>query len=359
MTGLTKLVLLVCAAMVVAGSAVAETVSIGDKLPDIVAAAKREGSINIVWSTSGYGDEQVAREEVANMNKMFGLDLTFRFAPGDSMPEQGNKLFTEYKAGQPSSSDLFISAPLALTELLSAGIFAEVPWTTLSEGRIAPAMVEGAGHVLRLTTGITEVTYSTDLMPHPPDSLAGLLAPDWTGKIATTPYAAGFDVLLASDFWGVAKTMDFAKQFLPQVAGLIRCGEEQRIANGEFAALAMDCTSQGPDMWMARGAPINYFIPKDAAQLRYYYYAIPKNAAHPNAAALMGLYLMSADGQATLWKLLRQDLDNFPDSNNGKIVKQYEAKGVTFKPITADWWVLHPEIGQNMKPLLSLFTASK
>lgn len=347
------------AALTAAGPALAAEVAISGTLADVVAAAKREGSINIVWSIAGYGDEHAARQHVANMNKMFGTNLTYRFAAGPSMPEEGNKLYTEFKAGQTASSDFYISAPLALTELLRAGLFVDVPWAKLEPGRIKPAIVEAHGGVVRLNTGITDVTYNPEMMPHPPDSLAGLLAPEWKGKLATTPYAAGFDVLLASDFWGVDKTMAFVRKFLPQVAGLIRCGEDERIANGEFAALAMECTSQAPELWKAKGAPIDYFIPSDAAQLRYYYYSIPKNAAHPNAAVLLGLYLLSQEGQATMWKLERQDLDNFPDSQNAKLVAKYEAKGVKFKPITTEWWMQHPEIGQNMKQLTRLFRASK
>jgi hypothetical protein len=55
---------------------------------------------------------------------------------------------------------------------------------------------------------------------------------------------------------------------------LIRCGEAERIATGEYLALVMDCTGQDALQWQEKGAPVGQMMPLDAAQLRYYYFAI-------------------------------------------------------------------------------------
>lgn len=356
----TKFGVLFGVAMLVAGPVLAaDGPVIGSNLDEVIAKAKQEGTINIIWSPTGYGDESVARQHVANLNKMFGTNLTFRFSPGASMPRQGNQLLTEYRAGQTASSDLYITSAASLPKLVPTGLFISTPWTKLSKGRIPEKIVEGGGTALRLDTGITVVTYNTQLMPNPPTSMRGLLAAKYKGKLATTPYAAGFRVLLADDFWGIKKTLSFVKEFMPQVAGLTRCGEDERIATGEFIALAMDCTSQAPALWMKKGAPIDFFVPSDTAQKRYYYYTVPKNAAHPNAAVLMGLYLLSEKGQAAMWNLVGLDLDYYPTSGSGRIVKKYEDRGVKFKDITFEWWAKHPEIDKNRKKVTSRFRVSK
>jgi ABC-type Fe3+ transport system substrate-binding protein len=354
-----QLILLASLAMVVANPASAQKATISDKLDEVLAAAKREGMLDLVWPSSAYGDDKVARAHVEGMNKVFGTNLGYRFTPGPEIARGGNQLFAEFKAGQPASSDIYIAPPLSLATFIPQGMFIQVPWTKLASGRIAPEMVEGTGAVLRFVTDFSVIAYNTQLMRDPPSSMDELLAPQWKGRLATTPYAAGFDVLGASDFWGRQRTLDYVKRFLPQVAGLIRCGDNERILTGEFAALAIDCSSHGPEMWKSRGAPIDYLVPADAAQMRYYYIAVPAHARHPNAAVLLCLYFLSPEGQERLWRASGSDLQTFPSSHIGVIARKYEAQGVTFKNITMDWWISHPEIGPSTKDVLDLISASR
>ena len=71
--------------------------------------------------------------------------------------------------------------------------------------------------------------------------MADLLKPEYKGKYGTTIYGAGFDVLLANDVWGPEKTLAFYGKFVKNMQGILNCGGEDRIASGEFLALAMDC----------------------------------------------------------------------------------------------------------------------
>jgi iron(III) transport system substrate-binding protein len=339
-----RLAALACFAAAAASPVAAQNAMISDKLDEVIAAAKREGTINLVWSASAVGDERTARQYIENVNRVFGTNLSYRFSPGPEMPRQGNLLFAELGAGLPSSSDIYVGSPLALTVLVPQNMFINVPWTRLAPGRIVPELVEGGGAALRLMTDFAVIAYNTRQMPNPPNSMEGLLAPEWKGRLATTPYAAGFDVLLADDFWGRQRTLDYVKRLLPQVGGVIRCSETERILTGEYAAFVIDCSSHGPEMWKSRGAPIDYFVPDDAAQVRYFYATIPRNARHPNAAALLCLYLLSAAGQDLLWKATGLDLESLPGSHTGAVVRRYEARGTRFKNVTADWWMRHPEI---------------
>ena len=45
-----------------------------------------------------------------------------------------------------------------------------------------------------------------------PTTLADFLRPEWKGKIASTPYSAGFDVLYAADVWGKERTTRICHQ---------------------------------------------------------------------------------------------------------------------------------------------------
>jgi len=193
-------------------------------------------------------------------------------------------------------------------------------------------------------------------MKDPPKRLVDYLDPKWKGKLASTPYAAGFDILAANDMWGPKKTIDFVRKLSSQVAGLIRCGDVERIATGEFAALVMDCISNTTLDWQERGAPVGYIIPSDAAQKRYYYVSIPKNASHPNAGALFAMYLDSKAGQDVMWKATHGDLDDLPGSHVAKTIADYEKKGVKFPEITIDWWSKHPEIDTAKAEMIKILT---
>src|SRR3974390_3416197 len=72
-------------------------------------------------------------------------------------------------------------------------------------------------------------------------TMADLLDGAYKGKFATTPYLAGFDVLLSDEMWGIEKSKDFVRRLSGQVSGFIICSSGDRIASGEIPALALDC----------------------------------------------------------------------------------------------------------------------
>ena len=140
------------------------------------------------------------------------------------------------------------------------------------------------GRVLIVVSRTPGFTYNTNMVSanEVPQRVEDLLNPKWKGKIASTPYAASFDRLAL--IWGEEKTTAFLQKFSKQVAGLIRCGEEERVANGEFALLAFNCDLADANDMRQKGAPVGGRIFKDAGILSYWYLAVPSNSAHPNAA---------------------------------------------------------------------------
>ena len=84
----------------------------------------------------------------------------------------------------------------------------------MAPARIKPEMVEGDGKALRFTTFFPGILYNVHSAPWVPriETLSDLLKPEYKGQFVTTPYLAAFDVMLADDVWGVAKTEDFVPQ---------------------------------------------------------------------------------------------------------------------------------------------------
>jgi ABC-type Fe3+ transport system substrate-binding protein len=325
-------------------------------MKDLIAAAQKEGTVSVSYGTSSLGGAKLIE---AAMNKLFGTRIDVRFAPGPAMARVANQLMTESKAGQPAFTDMFVSAAAQHTPLVERKMLLAVDWKALLPDRIKDAAIEEGGMALRVGTGMSGVTYNSEAAPFKPARLADFLDPRWKGKIASTPYAASFDSLAANDMWGPKKTLDFLRKLSGQVAGLIRCGDMERIASREFAALVMDCTGQNALVWQEKGAPIAQMIPLDAAQLRYYYTSVPKHTRHPAAAKLFVAFLQTPEGQKIIWDTWKVDLHIFPESHMAKQVAELKAAGAEPKEVTISWWMQHPEITKTQREMVKILRKKK
>jgi ABC-type Fe3+ transport system substrate-binding protein len=346
--------LVLAAALAVTGTASAQEMNAA--LKELVAAANKEGTLTLSWSGSTFAGIQGAARFQAAMNKLYGTNIRVNFLPGADMARIVNQLATEYAAGQKASVDIALGAAPQIVPVLKANFFEPVDWKSYLPGRITDEMIEMDGRLIRIVTGLSGSTYNSALAPMKPTTLEDFLKPQWKGKIASTPYAAGFDVLLADDVWGKDKTVAFVRELSRQITGLIRCGEAERIATGEYLALVMDCTGQDALQWQEKGAPVGQMMPLDAAQQRYYYFAIPKNAQHPNAAKLYTLFTMTDEGQKLSYDTWKTDLHFLPGSKMGKMVDDYKKLNVKFKEVTVNWYGQHPEIDAAKSELIKILT---
>src|SRR5215813_9790826 len=328
-------------------------------LKELAAAANREGALTLSWSGSTLSGIQGAARYQAAINKYFGTNIRINFLPGADMARIINTLATEYSAGQKASVDIALGAAPQVVPVFKASFFEAVDWKKYLPGRITDEMVEWNGELIRIVTGLSGATYNSALAPMKPTTLEDFLKPTWKGKIASTPYSAGFDILLADDVWGKEKTVAYVRALSKQITGLIRCGEAERIATGEYLALVMDCTGQDALQWKEKGAPLDQMMPLDAAQQRYYYFAIPKNAQHPNAAKLYSLFMMTEEGQKLSYDTWKTDLHSFPGSKMGKMVDDYAKLGVKFKEVTVAWYSQHPEIDASKSELIKILTTKQ
>lgn len=351
-----KNVLCVAAAALLLACATARAAVQDPALQALVAAADKEGTLTLSWSPSTYDGAPGAARFEAAMNKMFGSHVRINFLPGADMARIGNQLATEYAAGQTAGVDIMLGAAPHMAALVKLDVLAAVDWPRYLPERINAGMTELDGKIIRVATGLTGVTYNSNLAPTKPATLDDFLKPQWKGKIASTPYAAGFDVLLAEDVWGRQRTIDYVQKLSRQIAGLIRCGEGERIATGEYLALVMDCTGQDALQWQAKGAPLAQMMPLDAAQQRYYYFGVPKNAAHPNAAKLYALFMLTAEGQFLSYDTWKIDLHTLPGSHMGKMVDDFGKMNVMFKEVTTEWYLRHPEIDADKSELIKIIT---
>jgi hypothetical protein len=325
------------------------------ELAKIVADAKQEGKVLLHITAGQIGSAIGAKAAQDGINKMFGTDIAVDWSPGPSFGPLAAEIYQAMQAGQPASSDVYLGTPQQIVPFLDRGLFRTVDWRGLMPDRIVREMVEADNRALRLVTLLPAILYNVKAAPWVAqvDTLADLLKPEYKGKFATTPFLAGFDVLIAADMWGQQKTEDYVRKLATQVSGVLDCSSVDRIASGEIPALAIDCAGKDDNIPKYRGKNIlGTRILSDMAERRYTYMLIPTNAAHPNAATLFTLYMLSKEGQENwLLEYWGSDLTDFPSSLSEKKISGLEAKGVKFTDVTIDWWRSHPGIDKSVAAL--------
>jgi ABC-type Fe3+ transport system substrate-binding protein len=334
-----------------AAMARAQPLEITPELAKVIAAAKHEGRLVLRSTTSVNGAADGAQAAQDGIKRMFGVDLAVDWVPGPAFAPLAAALFQEKQAGQPASGDVYVATAIQITPYLERGLFRPVDWAKLMPARIKPELVEGDGKALRFMTFLPGINYNVKVAPWVGEikAVSDLLKPDYKGKFVTTPFLAGFDVLLADPRWGPQKTAELVHQLSSQIAGLLGCEGEDRIASGEIPALAIDCTGGSQNRLRFRDKGIlDTRIIGDVAQRRYAYLTIPAHAEHPNAAILYTLYLASAEGQEkVVWDYYGWDLDLYPSSHAGKRVKEVEAQGIKFTDVNIDWWKTNQGIAKE------------
>jgi ABC-type Fe3+ transport system substrate-binding protein len=305
--------------------AIAPSTLFAQTLAQLIDGAKKEGQLVLSWGTGTMGGIEGAQAMEKAFNKAYGLNLPFKFSPGPAMPQFASRIIQEAKAGQPASSDLYIGSENHVARMN----LKKLEWTKVFP-HITRPMVDWDGRVLIVVSRTPGLTYNTNLVGanEVPQRVEDLLNPKWKGKIASTPYAASFDRLAL--FWGEEKSTAFLQKFAKQVGGLIRCGEEERVANGEFAMLAFNCDLADANDMREKGAPVNGRVFKDAGILSYWYLGVPSNSAHPNAASLLSAFLLTKEGQDILWKTEKTGSHLVEGTYMFKFVKEQERQGVKF-----------------------------
>jgi ABC-type Fe3+ transport system substrate-binding protein len=304
---------------------VASAAEFSPAMQQLIAAADKEGQLSLVWSQSSLGGSTGAARFEAGINQMFATKIKIKHTPGPSMPAVGNELVLRDNAGQPAQTDVYLAFSRDMAELADKHIFRQAAWTDLLPGRLTAAAVEADGTAVKLITSLAGVTINTQLAPDKPQRLADFLTPAWTGKIATTPYSAGFDILASSKVWGGEKALDFARKLSPQIAGLTRCDENERLASGEFVAMLYNCTGTEDVPWAAKGAPLVNSTPVDYPVMSYFYFAVPKRAVNPNAGTLFVAFAATPEGQKIVRETWYADLHLYPESEAKKKVARMEA----------------------------------
>ncbi|HLI21208.1 MAG TPA: hypothetical protein VKV32_08835, partial [Stellaceae bacterium] len=118
-------------------------------LQQVIAAAQKEGKLELQWGAGMLGDNDVLKQMGAGMNAMFGTNIAVRFTPGPSEPEELNKVMIAAAANTPSPTDILISTNQYAGEAVEQKLSVPVDWVALMPDRIQPQSVEADKSVIR------------------------------------------------------------------------------------------------------------------------------------------------------------------------------------------------------------------
>lgn len=305
----------------------------------LAAAADKEGAIVLTWSSDTLGGAEGAQKFEAAINKAYGTHLHISWTPGPAMPVVGSQIATTHANNLPSPTDVYMGFSRDIASELKYDLYQSAPYKTYLPDRLTDAVVEKDTYV-KVESATLGFTYNKKLAPSEPKELSDLLKPEWTGKVATTPFGAGWDQIASTDAWGPDKAIAFAQKFAKQVAGFMRCGETERLSTGEFLVMATDCSDGPASEAIAKGAPLGRAIEPTVPLISYFYLAVPKNAVHPNAGKLFVAFSASVEGQKIIRDETQTDLHLFPESAERQRIEQVQKEfGTQFKNADIDWQI--------------------
>ncbi|HZR99965.1 MAG TPA: ABC transporter substrate-binding protein [Chloroflexota bacterium] len=311
----------------------------------LLEGARRESSLSLVWGEGSGGGSEGARRLASGFNRYYGLNLDVRFTPGPSMPEMAAKVTQEFQGGRTATTDIFTGYGGWMPVMLEAGALEPVEWASIAPNVQDPKLVAAGGAGVTVQSSLQGITYNTNRVApsEVPHSLQDLLDARYEGRVASTPYASGFDRLPVPELWGEQRTLDFISRFADQLAGLIRCNETSRVASGEFDIFALDCSQDNALTAKAQGAPIEFTMAADAPFVQLLYMAVPRNAAHPNAAKLWINYVATREAQDILYEVSHQDSHLIAGSHTASDMERFQPPGTTPLIIGVDFYEQHDE----------------
>lgn len=322
------------------GAGMAAAAEMTPALKELIAAAAKEGRVNISWGSNSLGGPVGAKRFEEGMQKAYGVDIKVSWSPGPSMPNMGNQIAMRQANGLPSPTDVYLGFSRNYGTLLKHKLFLSAPWKSYAPDRLTDAVVEQNNTLVKVVSATLGFSYNAKLAPFPPTKITDFLRPEWKGKIATTPYGAGFDQLAGKDVWGAKRTIAFAKKLTNQVGGFLRCSDSERLSSGEFLALIFDCSGDSMKQAARHGAPLKRVIAADAPIVSYFYLSVPKNSGHPSAAKLYITFALSRAGQKIIWEEAASDLHLLPGSHVGEEIAAVEkAQGIKFVNSDVAWQI--------------------
>jgi ABC-type Fe3+ transport system substrate-binding protein len=263
--------------------------------PALVDAAKRDGEV--VWYTTQIIN-QLVRPAATAFEAKYGIKVRYVRA---NATETTVKILNESRAGRPQV-DVF-DGTTTVVPLKSEGFVLQ--WLPDAARNFPAAYRDPDGYWIATNLYVLTPAFNTSLVAKgsEPRTLAGLLDPQWRGKMAWSAAASnsagpGFIGTVLRDMGdqkGMAYLHELAQQRIANIGSAAREVLDQVIA-GEYA-VALQIFNHHAVISAKKGAPVDW-IRMEPATVTLSAISVHKQAPHPNAGKLLVDFLTSPEGQA-------------------------------------------------------------
>jgi putative spermidine/putrescine transport system substrate-binding protein len=278
-----------------AASKAATATSVADVggLDALVAAAKKEGTLNVValppdWANYG--------KQISTFSSKYGIKITSAQPDASSQDEINAAKQLASTSRAPDVFDVGLNIALANTALFA-------PYKVQGWNDIPDALKESSGQWFSDYGGYMSIGYDAGKVPAP-TGMKDLLKPAYKGKVALngdpTQAAAAFNGVVAAALANGGSADDIAPgvqffadlkkagDFLPvdPTPATVESGQTPVVIDWDYLNAAQSDSLKGKIDWKV-------VVPKNAVVGSYYVQAINKNAPHPAAARLWEEFLFA------------------------------------------------------------------
>ena len=269
----------------------ATAAEIGKTLDEIIARAKREGTVRIANSWRG----PVLKLLAKGVKAKYGIKFKQTYVAGISSRE---RILSEAIAGLHQYDVVNVSGELR-PQYIKAGVIHHVPWKKLFP-HLRSSLIDPKSWYLGVGMSRYGIVYNTKLVAAKdvPVRFEDCLDPKWKGRMAVYTRPRTWTGIWPG--WGEAKSVAFHKKLRANdpVWTSNQTGTIAKISAGEYP---MGCGfpyhSYLNIKRRDKTAPLGFVIPKEVPIQIGEAFAIMKGAKNPNAAILLAVYLASPEGQ--------------------------------------------------------------
>jgi ABC-type Fe3+ transport system substrate-binding protein len=283
------------AAAPAAASAPGQAAPTGDAAyrQQVIDAARTEGEVNVALQSAWTPEGIRALEEA--VQREYGVAVKINFTPVQNYIQRFAELSSELAAGTTPSFDIHQTSDANGILMLDNDLLETVNWAALLPQGTPSGIVAGDNRLLVVLTDHSGLMYDPAVIPEAevPRSLKDLGNPKWRGKVMLMQYPSAYFP------WAIQLGREPLLQALRAAMqnGAVPdtyANEYTRFAAKEFPMV----TTVGSYVATAQKRGLSAaFAPLDLSSNSNHFVAVPRRAAHGNAAKLVAAVLVSPEGQ--------------------------------------------------------------
>lgn len=296
------------------GIALAPRVSAASSLNELIAAAKKEGSLSASVISSMHG--KTTAKLIPAFKKRFGLDIEVTLTGVRSTSHYG-RAAAATRAGAPPTYDAIEGSELSNVQLMGVGGTQKIDgWESLlkeihplvGSGKVRPEQISPepfAGHGFKYLSRVKGIIYNPKLISKGelPKTHADLANPIYKGRWTQPPWTSHWEVgtLVFKDM-DKEKWLQIVRKAGKNAAAVQSASKGvRRVILGEYAfGLANTYEALRAKAKDAK-APIDVSYFKDYNQTNSAFYVVRKGAPHPAAATLFIMWMGTPEAKA-IWQ---------------------------------------------------------